>query len=77
MDNRGRVFYIFIDNVKIATEDINKYKASKFYDISYAIPAELTKGKEKVTVKFQAQPGNNVGPVYGGIRIMRNTKAGM
>jgi hypothetical protein len=60
-----------VDNVKIATEDLNKYKASRFYDVSYPIPAELTKGKEKIVIKFQAQPGNNVGPVYGGIRVMR------
>jgi len=71
MDNRGRVFDILVDNVKIATEDLNKYKASRFYDVSYPIPAELTKGKEKIVIKFQAQPANNVGPVYGGIRVMR------
>jgi len=71
MDNRGRVFDILVNDVKIATEDLNKYKASRFYDVTYPIPPELTSGKEKIVIKFQAQPGNSVGPVYGSIRVMR------
>jgi hypothetical protein len=71
MDNRGRIFDILVNDVKIATEDINKYKASKFYDIVYPIPAELTKGKDKVTIKFQPAVHNMVGPVYGEVRMMR------
>jgi DUF1680 family protein len=72
MDNRGRVFDILVNDVKVATEDLNKYKLSKFYDIIYPVPAELTKGKEKVTVTFKPAPNNSVGPVYGEIRMMRN-----
>jgi DUF1680 family protein len=71
MDNRGRIFDIMVDGTKIATEDLNKYKSSKFYEITYAIPPELTKGKEKITVKFQPAPNNSAGPVYGTIRLMR------
>lgn len=71
MDNRGRIFDILVNDVKIATEDINKYKASKFYDIVYPIPAELTKGKNKITIKFQPAAHNMVGPVYGEVRMMR------
>ncbi|RKR80800.1 hypothetical protein BDD43_0935 [Mucilaginibacter gracilis] len=65
MDNRGRVFDILVDGVKIATEDLNKYKESRFYTVNYDIPVELTKGKAKVTVKLQARPNNSAGPVYG------------
>jgi hypothetical protein len=71
MDNRGRVFDILVNDVKVATEDLNKYKDSKFYNIVYPIPVELTKGKDKVTVKFQPAPNNSVGPVYSEIRMMR------
>ncbi|GAA0546488.1 glycoside hydrolase family 127 protein [Chitinophaga japonensis] len=72
MDNRYRIFDILVDGEKIATEDLNKYKASKFYEIVYPIPAALTEGKEKVTVKLQAKGGNNnVGPVYGTVRMMK------
>ena len=65
MDNRGRVFDILVDGAKIATEDLNKYKESKFYNISYEVPVELTKGKSKVTIKLLPKPGNSAGPVYG------------
>lgn len=71
MDNRYRKFYILIDGVKVATEDLNKYKASKFHEIVYPIPQELTKGKQQVTVKLQAEKGNSAGPVYGTVRMLR------
>jgi hypothetical protein len=35
----------------------------------YEIPPELVKGKEKVTVRFQAVDGQ-IGPVYG-VRMVR------
>ena len=71
MDNRGRVFDIMIDGTKVADVDLNKYKESRFYDVSYIIPAELTKGKQKVTVKFVPKQGNSAGPVYGS-RMVKN-----
>jgi len=71
MDNRGRVFDIMIDGTKVTTVDLNKYKESRFYDISYTIPVELTKSKQKVTVKFVPKAGNSAGPVYGS-RMVKN-----
>ncbi|WP_205514108.1 glycoside hydrolase family 127 protein [Longitalea arenae] len=71
MDNRGRKFDILVNDEKVATEDLNKYKASKFYEIVYPIPASLTKGKDKVMVTFKPAPDNMVGPVYGEIRMMK------
>ncbi|BAU55151.1 hypothetical protein MgSA37_03332 [Mucilaginibacter gotjawali] len=71
MDNRGRIFDILVDGVKLTTEDLNQYKESKFYDISYNIPIESTKGKQKVTIKLLPKPGNSVGPVYGS-RVVKN-----
>lgn len=72
MDNRGRNFDILVNDVKIATEDLNKYKSSKFYEIVYPIPADVTKGKDKVKVTFKPAANNMVGPVYGEIRMMRS-----
>ena len=71
MDNRGRTFDILVNDVKIATEDLNKYKVSKFYEITYPIPADITKGKDKVKVTFMPAANNMVGPVYGEVRMMR------
>lgn len=70
MDNRGRVFDIYVDSIKLATEDLNKFKENKFYNISYDLPVELTKGKSKVTIKLVAKKGNSAGPVY----LVRMTK---
>ncbi|MDP9078950.1 MAG: glycoside hydrolase family 127 protein [Bacteroidota bacterium] len=64
-DNRGRMFDIYVDSIKLTTENLDKYKESKFYNISYEIPIELTKGKSKVTIKFVPKPQNSVGPIYG------------
>ncbi|WP_048903341.1 glycoside hydrolase family 127 protein [Pedobacter sp. V48] len=64
MDNRGRNFEVFVEGTKIATEDLNKYKESRFYDISYPIPETLTKGKNKVTVKLVPNSKNSAGPIY-------------
>lgn len=71
MDNRGRIFDIMIDDIKLSTEDLNQYKESRFYDISYLIPIELTKGKQKVTVKLLPKKDNSAGPVYGS-RMVKN-----
>ena len=56
---------VLIDNVKITTEDLNKYKENRFYYINYEIPIGLTKGKSKVVVKLLPKEGNSAGPVYG------------
>lgn len=71
MDNRDRTFDMLIDGVKLATEDLNQYKESRFYDISYAIPIELTKGKQKVTIKLSPKKDNSAGPFYGS-RMVKN-----
>jgi len=73
MDNRGRKFDILIDGQKIASEDLNRYKDSRFYDISYSIPPDLLKGKQRVTIKFQANAHNQAGPVYG-VRLVKDTE---
>ncbi|MDZ7605501.1 MAG: glycoside hydrolase family 127 protein [Cyclobacteriaceae bacterium] len=65
MDNRGRKFDIYADGILIATEDLNKYKASKFYEITYHVPAEITRDKTSVTIKLVPQKNNSAGPLYG------------
>ncbi|MDO9375710.1 MAG: glycoside hydrolase family 127 protein [Ferruginibacter sp.] len=65
MDNRGRTFDIFVNDTKLATEDLNKYKGSKFYNISYPIPIELTKGQTNAIIRFVPKKNNSAGPVYG------------
>jgi DUF1680 family protein len=75
-DHRQRIFDIQVDGQTVATQDLNKLKQSKFYEVSYPIPVELTKGKQQVQVKFQAHsPRASVGPVSGTISIIYSATA--
>lgn len=73
MDNRGHQFDVIVEGEKIASEDLNKYKESRFYDITYRIPTSLTNGKTKIAVKFQPKDErNSAGPVYG-VRLVKES----
>ena len=64
-DAGARTFDIMVDGTKLATEKLEGKRQGKFYDQPYAIPPELTKGKDKVVVKFQGHPGHFAGGVFG------------
>ena len=55
---------ITVDGKKIATQTLNRNLPDKFFDMEYKLPAELTKGKEKVTVRFEAQQNSLAGGVF-------------
>jgi len=59
-----RKFDVVVEGKVIGTQELNVNKPGHFFDVEYAIPAELTKGKEKVTVRFQGYPGNTAGGVF-------------
>ena len=45
-------------------------RPEQFYDQTYPLPADLTKGKSQVTVTFQAHPGQMAGGVFG-LRVLK------
>lgn len=61
----SKTFDILVNDKVIATENISNKKDGQFISPEYAIPAELTKGKRKITVTFRAHPKNTAGPVFG------------
>jgi uncharacterized protein len=65
-----RSFDVLVDGVKIATQSLQNDKPGQFFDVTYPIPEELTRGKTKITVRFQAHPGNTAGGFYG-LRVIR------
>ncbi|HPW63484.1 MAG TPA: glycoside hydrolase family 127 protein [Cyclobacteriaceae bacterium] len=68
---RGRkMFDIFVDDVKIGTQELNSNDPGKFFDVNYALSPELVKNKSSVTVKLVALPGKRVGALYGA-RVVR------
>ena len=69
-----RTFDILIAGQLVGQQTLERFPpgsaAGRFFDVEYKIPAELLSGKQKVTVRFNATGGNEVGAVYG-IRIVR------
>ena len=48
-----RTFDILADGIKIATQSLQNDKPGEFFDVTYAIPASVTRGKSKITIRFQ------------------------
>jgi DUF1680 family protein len=63
-DGPGRDFDILIDDQKIATEHLNQNQPGQFFNVVYDIPVELTKNKEKITVKFKAHSWRTAGGLF-------------
>ena len=62
---RNRIFDILVNDVKLAKEDITSPVGNIYIHKQYDIPEELTAGKTKIRVKFEAEDNNIVGPVFG------------
>jgi hypothetical protein len=67
-----RNFDILVNGSKIASQKLLNNQPGEFWDATYPIPPELTKGKSTVTVKWQAQPGNFAGGIFG-VRTLRTS----
>ncbi len=68
--NMPASFQIQVDGTKVADANVVTSEPRRFYDVTYPIPAELVKGKEKVTVRFQANEGSRIATVFG-IRMVK------
>ena len=64
-DGGRREFAILVDGKKVATQKLEHKQPGRYFDVRYPIPAELTRGKQKVTIKFQAAEGKIAGGVFG------------
>lgn len=72
-ERANRTFDVLVDGWKLASQVVDRRSPEKnigFFDVEYKLPAETTKGKQKVTVRFQATGGNELAAVYG-IRTVR------
>ncbi|HEY5911917.1 MAG TPA: beta-L-arabinofuranosidase domain-containing protein [Verrucomicrobiae bacterium] len=67
---RKRTFDILVDGQRVGQQVIEQRGAPQFFDVEYAVPKELIQGKNKVTVRFEATNGNEIGAVFG-IRVVR------
>lgn len=67
----SKTFNILVNEQVIGTENISNIRDGQWIDIDYPIPVNLTQGKSKVTVKFNAFYGHMAGPVFG-IRTLKH-----
>jgi hypothetical protein len=77
-ERANRTFEILVGGVRVGQQSIERHRPGNgsrgFFDVEYAIPAELVKGKQKVTVRFQAATGSETASVFG-IRMIRSDAA--
>ena len=69
-DGGRREFDLLVDGIIIATQKLKNERPGEFYELTYLIPVELTRGKNTVVVKFVAHSGNKAGGVFG-VRILK------
>jgi DUF1680 family protein len=72
-DTGGREFDVLADERKLATVKLDKNQPGTFYEDTYALSVELTRGKSWLTIRFQAHPGKLAGGVFG-CRILRDAR---
>jgi DUF1680 family protein len=53
-EDRGRTFDVLVDGRKLATERLTATHPGVYFDQAYALAADLTNGKEKITVKVSS-----------------------
>lgn len=65
-----RTFEILVDGTRVGDQTIERRGPMRFFDVVYALPAQTVKDRRKVTVRFQATQGNEIGAVYG-LRVIK------
>ena len=63
-------FDILVDGEVVGREEVSESSPGRFFDVEYAVPAQIVKGKKKVTVRFQSTEGNSIATVFG-VRMIR------
>jgi uncharacterized protein len=70
-DNRRiRTFDVLVSGQRVASQTLEQSSASRFVDVEYPLPSRIVSGRPKVTVRFEATNGNEIGGVYG-VRTIR------
>jgi uncharacterized membrane protein len=71
-DSGRRTFDVLVDGERIATQTLDRNRPGEFFDVTYAVGAELIRGKKKVSVRFQAVGGATAGGIFG-LRMLRGS----
>jgi len=77
-EQQTRTLEVLVDGSRVGAQTIERHRpgspTKSFFDVEYAIPADLTRGKQKVTVRFQATGGNETATVFG-VRMIHADQA--
>lgn len=68
-EGRRRAFDVLVDGEKIAAVTLENHPGELF-DFEYPLPERLTRGKQRVRVRFQALPDSFAGSVFD-VRLMQ------
>lgn len=75
-ERQTRSFEILVNGVRVGEQTVERHQpgssSKRFFDVEYRIPAELIRGKQRVTVRFEAKGDNGTAAVFG-VRMIRNT----
>jgi DUF1680 family protein len=66
------LFDILVDGQHVSQQGVENSDPPRFFDVEYALDPAMIKGKEKVTVRFEAAEGNSIASVFGIRMIRRN-----
>ena len=71
-DRRGTpaAFEIQVDGGRVAHQELGLTDPPRFFEVEYPIPIELVRGKDTVTLRFQAVEGGQIATVFG-VRVIR------
>jgi len=72
-DNDRRRFDVLVNDRVIATQQLEFNAPGRFFSVDYDLPPDLTLGKARVTVVFQAYPRSSAGGLYG-CQMLKRTK---
>lgn len=64
-DSGPRTFDVLVDSTRLETRTLNMDRPGEFFEVELALPRDLVTGKERVTVRFDAHPGQTAGGVFG------------
>jgi hypothetical protein len=70
-DAGNRRFAVMVDGKTLARQTLQHNRPGQFFDVRYEIPEALTRGRKKVTVRFQADPGATAGGAFD-VRTVRS-----
>lgn len=63
-DGGNRRFRLMVDGRALAQQILDRNRPGEFFDVEYALPEDLIRGKAKITVKLEAEEGAIAGGVF-------------